>query len=256
MILKSIYTEIKQPSRGNVLWLSLLFIIPVIAFSLYYATKSSNEPEPSAQPMLTSVNRTGDVPDDSVEKVSDNQPQIEKVSDNQPQDEVQPCATPPINSKIRVDISDQQLYLHCSYADGKEEVKTYSVSTSKYGIGNKAGSDKTPLGQHYIKRKIGDGAPEGTIFKARKNTGKIAEMNAPGAGDLVTTRIMWLSGLESGKNSGSGIDSHKRYIYIHGTAEEEKIGTPASHGCVRMYNRDAIDLFERVSEGTQVDIEE
>jgi len=254
MILKSRYTEIKPPSRGNVLWLSLLFIIPVIAFSLYYATKSSNEPEPSAQPIPTSAQAPVGAANDSVEKVSDKQPQID--SDNQPQDEVQPCATPPINSKITVDISDQQLYLHCSYADGKEEVKTYSVSTSKYGIGNKAGSDKTPLGQHIIKQKIGDGAPEGTIFKARQNTGKIAEMNAPGAGDLVTTRIMWLSGLEPGKNSGSGIDSHKRYIYIHGTAEEEKIGTPASHGCVRMYNRDAIDLFERVSEGTQVDIEE
>lgn len=256
MILKSRYTEIKPPSRGNVLWLSLLLIIPVIAFSLYYVTKSSNEPEPSAQPMLTSAQGTVVAANDSVEKVSDNQPQIEKVSDNQPQDEVQPCATPPINSKITVDISDQQLYLYCSYADGKEEVKTYSVSTSKYGIGNKAGSDKTPLGQHIIKRKIGDGAPEGTIFKARQNTGKIAEMNAPDVGDLVTTRIMWLSGLEPGKNSGSGIDSHKRYIYIHGTAEEEKIGTPASHGCVRMYNSDAIDLFERVNEGTPVNIEE
>lgn len=242
MILKSRHTEIKPPSRGNVLWLSLLLIIPVIAFGLYYATKSSNEPEPSAQPILTSAQGG------PVEKHKD--------SDKQPRDEVQPCATPPMNSKITVDISEQQLYLHCSYADGKEEVKTYPVSTSKYGIGNKAGSDKTPLGQHIIKQKIGDGAPEGTIFKARKNTGKIAEMNAPGAGDLVTTRIMWLSGLEPGKNSGRGIDSHKRYIYIHGTAEEEKIGTPASHGCVRMYNRDAIDLFERVSEGTQVDIEE
>jgi len=256
MILKSRYTEIKPPSRGNVLWLSLLFIIPVIAFSLYYATKSSNEPEPSAQPIPTSAQAPVGAANDSVEKVSDNQPQIEKVSDNQPQNDVQPCATPPMNSKIRVDISEQQLYLYCSYADGKEEVKTYPVSTSKFGIGNKAGSDKTPLGQHIIKHKIGDGAPEGTIFKARKNTGKIAEMNAPDAGDLVTTRIMWLSGLEPGKNSGSGIDSHKRYIYIHGTAEEDKIGTPTSHGCVRMYNRDAIDLFERVSEGTQVDIEE
>jgi lipoprotein-anchoring transpeptidase ErfK/SrfK len=246
MILKSRYTEIKPPSRGNVLWLSLLFIIPVIAFGLYYATKSSNEPEPSAQPIPTSARAPIGAANDSVEK----------VSDNQPQDDVQPCATPPINSKITVDISEQQLYLYCSYADGKEEVKTYSVSTSKYGIGNKADSDKTPLGQHIIKQKIGDGAPEGTIFKARKNTGKIAEMNAPDAGDLVTTRIMWLSGLEPGKNSGSGIDSHKRYIYIHGTAEEEKIGTPASHGCVRMYNRDAIDLFERVNEGTPVNIEE
>ncbi|KHD07795.2 hypothetical protein PN36_28985 [Candidatus Thiomargarita nelsonii] len=163
-----------------------------------------------------------------------------------------PCVTLPIESKIEVDISEQKLYLFCRYEDGNEEVKIYPVSTSKYGIGSEAGSNKTPLGLHHIKNKIGDGAPQGMIFKARQSTKRVAEMNAVGAGDLVTTRIMWLKGLEPGQNSGRGIDSYRRYIYIHGTAEENKIGQPASHGCVRMYNSDVIDLFERVTEGTEV----
>jgi len=164
---------------------------------------------------------------------------------------IKPCAIPPIKSSIEVDISEQKLYLFCRYENGNEEVKIYPVSTSKYGIGNQAGSNKTPLGLHKIKNKIGDGAPQGMIFKARQQTGRIANINAE-IGDLVTTRIMWLSGLEPGKNSGRGIDSYKRYIYIHGTAEENKIGQPASHGCVRMYNTDVIELFDRVVEGTEV----
>ncbi len=154
---------------------------------------------------------------------------------------------------IVVDISDQMLYLYESnQAVADNMVKSYPVSTSKYGIGNRAGSNKTPLGRHYIKNKIGDDAPEGMIFKARQPMGRIAEMNAAGVGDLVTSRIMWLKGLEPGKNSGRRIDSYQRYIYIHGTAEEYKIGQPASHGCVRMYNSDVIDLFDRVKEGTEV----
>lgn len=156
---------------------------------------------------------------------------------------------------IVVDISDQMLYLYeGNQAVADNRVKSYPVSTSKYGIGNRAGSNKTPLGRHYIKNKIGDGAPEGMIFKARQQMGQIAEMNATDVGDLVTSRIMWLKGLEQGKNLGRGIDSYRRYIYIHGTAEEYKIGQPASHGCVRMYNSDVIDLFVRVKEGTEVSI--
>ncbi|MCK5525182.1 MAG: L,D-transpeptidase [Thiomargarita sp.] len=173
---------------------------------------------------------------------------------NQTSEKVQPCTAPPIDSRIEVDISEQQLYLYCRYAEGNEEKKIYPVSTSKYGIGSKAGSNKTPLGQHRIEKKFGEGAPEGMIFRARRSTGKIAQMNAPDAGDLVTTRIMWLKGLERGINSGRGIDSYKRYIYIHGTAEENKIGSIASHGCIRMYNRDVIDLFGRVTEGVEVNI--
>ena len=158
-------------------------------------------------------------------------------------------------AKIVIDISEQQLYLY----EGKQAIednliKSYPVSSSKYGIGSQAGSNKTPLGQHRIQNKIGDGAPEGMIFKARQNTGIIADINGKDRSDFVTTRIMWLKGLEPGKNRGRRIDSYKRYIYIHGTAEEDKIGQPASHGCIRMYNNEVIDLFERVKEGTRVDI--
>ena len=166
-----------------------------------------------------------------------------------------PCAKRPLKSRIVVDISEQKLYLFCTYNKNQpEEMKVYPVSTSKYGIGNRAGSGKTPLGKHYIKQKIGYSAPKGMIFKARRSTGKIAIMNRRGAGDLVTTRIMWLKGRERGKNLGRRIDSFKRYIYIHGTAEEKKIGKPASHGCIRMYNSHVIDLFNKVKVGTNVSI--
>jgi len=159
------------------------------------------------------------------------------------------------NATIVVDISEQTLYLYeGNKADADRLVKTYPISTSKYGIGNQTGTGKTPLGKHYIKNKIGDGAPERMIFKGRQSTGQLAVINQKGAGDLVTTRIMWLKGLEPGINSGRRIDSYQRYIYIHGTVEENKIGQPASHGCIRMYNNEVIDLFERVKEGTLVDI--
>jgi len=151
---------------------------------------------------------------------------------------------------IVVNISEQKLYLH----EAGKPIITYPISSSKYGLGSKAGSNKTPLGQHRIVQKIGDGAPEGIIFKGRVNTGFFAEINGKNVGDLVTSRILWLEGLEEGKNKGAGIDSYSRYIYIHGTAEENLIGQPASHGCIRMYNKDVIDLFDRVSEGTLVDI--
>ncbi|MDY6991646.1 MAG: L,D-transpeptidase [Pseudomonadota bacterium] len=151
--------------------------------------------------------------------------------------------------RIEVDISKQQLNLY----QGNHLLKTYPISTSKYGIGSQAGSNKTPLGQHIIAQKIGAGTPEGTIFKGRVNTGRIARIDQEG-GDIVSSRIMWLEGLETGKNKGHGVDSYQRYIYIHGTAEEGKIGQPASHGCIRMYNRDVIHLFTQVDEGTPVNI--
>jgi len=153
-------------------------------------------------------------------------------------------------AKITVNISEQKLYL---YTGDDELVKSYPISTSKYGIGSKANSGKTPLGLHSIENKIGANAPAGSIFKGRKNIGRIANINAE-AGDLVTSRIMWLKGLDIGKNSGPKIDSYKRYIYIHGTAEENKIGQPASHGCIRMLNRDVIELFDMVKEKTRVEI--
>jgi lipoprotein-anchoring transpeptidase ErfK/SrfK len=154
-----------------------------------------------------------------------------------------------------VDISEQQLYLYEGVEiQADKMIKSYPVSTSKYGIGSQKGSNKTPLGRHRIEKKIGEAAPKNMIFKARQSTGKIAKINMKGASDVITSRIMWLKGLEPGKNAGPGRDSYQRYIYIHGTIEENKIGQPASHGCVRMYNDDVIDLFDRVREGTIVNI--
>lgn len=155
------------------------------------------------------------------------------------------------NVILLVDISRQQIIL---FKNGKETSR-YPVSTSSYGIGSQSGSNKTPLGAHYVQKKIGAGAAPGTIFKARKNTGKIARTeHKPRAtgDDFVTSRILWLSGLESGKNKGGQVDSFKRYIYIHGTHEEGLIGQPASHGCVRMKNKDVIDLFNHTPESSLV----
>lgn len=155
---------------------------------------------------------------------------------------------------IIIDVSEQKLYL----IKDEKIVKMYPVSTSKYGIGNEEGSYKTPLGTHRISKKIGSGAKIGTIFKSLTKTNKTAEIYVDGrdiAEDIITTRIMWLEGLEPGINKGKGIDSHARHIYIHGTPEEGLIGKPASHGCIRMRNKDVIELFELVREGTLVEIQ-
>ncbi len=226
--------QTKRKYTARFFWgLNFLLMIPLIFISLVHCS-----PEPK--------------PLDKTVSLSTVHSQKNLIPPPMTAKHAKPCATLPIESKIEIDISEQKLYLFCRYENGNEEVKTYPVSTSKYGIGSEAGSNKTPLGLHRIKNKIGDGAPQGMIFKARQSTERIAKMNVVGAGDLVTTRIMWLKGLEPGKNSGRGIDSYRRYIYIHGTAEENKIGQPASHGCIRMYNSDVIDLFERVTEGTEV----
>ena len=154
---------------------------------------------------------------------------------------------------IVVSIRRQQLYLFRK----QQLAATYPVSTSAIGAGSKAGSNRTPLGLHRIAQKFGAGEPLGMIFKARQPTGKIAHIlkrPVKGEGDDVTTRIMWLEGLQPGINKGPGVDSHARYIYIHGTPEEGLIGTPESHGCVRMKNHDVINLFRQVATGTLVDI--
>ena len=154
---------------------------------------------------------------------------------------------------VIVDVSEQQLSL---YQDGRP-VAHWPVSTSQYGTGNRENSLRTPLGVHRVARMIGADAPVGTLFKARRDTGRTVTIltdDRAADGDYVTTRILWLEGLEPGVNKGPGIDSFKRYIYIHGTAEEGRIGRPFSHGCVRMDNRAVIELFDRVREGTLVEI--
>ena len=157
------------------------------------------------------------------------------------------------NNIIIVDISEQRLYLYSN----NDLIQSFPVSTSKYGEGQIENSFKTPLGLHEIKEKIGHKAPINTIFTARVNTNKRADVQIEQndtEDDFVTSRILWLDGLEDGINRGLGVDSYNRYIYIHGTHEEGLIGQKASHGCIRMFNNDVIELFDIVSEGTKVQI--
>ncbi len=160
----------------------------------------------------------------------------------------------PIDPLIIISASEQKLYL----IESNSVSKVYTISTAEAGLGSRSGSNKTPLGVHRVAQKFGDKARPGSIFKARKNTGRIAEiLTQPGArskADNVTTRILWLSGLENGINKGGKVDSHKRYIYIHGTDEEGRLGKPASHGCIRMTNKGVIEVFNKVPVGTLVDI--
>ena len=130
---------------------------------------------------------------------------------------------------------------------------TFRCSTSKFGIGEKAGSNMTPRGLHRITEKIGGGCPVGTVFKGRKVIGYTWQ-GMPNA--LITTRSLWLDGLEPGFNRGGDVDSHARYIYIHGTGDEGTIGRPASHGCVQLASVDLVPLYDRLTKGTLVWITE
>ncbi len=146
----------------------------------------------------------------------------------------------------------QRLY----YIVDKKIRNRYTISTSKYGVGNVRGSEKTPLGLHHIYKKIGSGVPEGGIFNARKYTGRQAKIITEPLDDEkddVTSRILWLKGDEPEVNKGNSmIDTRMRCIYIHGTPEEGLIGSPASHGCIRMRNDDIIAFFDLVEPGTMV----
>jgi len=156
-----------------------------------------------------------------------------------------------LDTLLYVDIPSQQMF----FIQKGEIVDIYSISSSYYGTGNKVNSLKTPLGKHEIYKKLGDNLPENAILKGRIWNGAIADIiKEPRDTDFdhVTSRILWLDGLEEGKNKGPGIDSRERYIYIHGTAEEGLIGKPASDGCIRMYNKEVIELFDLVDEKAQV----
>lgn len=123
-------------------------------------------------------------------------------------------------------------------ADDYKLVKKYPCSTSRFGIGQTEGSNCTPLRLHRIAEKIGAGAAEGTVFKGRQAIGHISQPEL--ANSKITTRIMWLEGLEPGFNRGGQVDSHARYIYIHGTADQASIGKPASCGCVHLADSDLV----------------
>jgi hypothetical protein len=136
--------------------------------------------------------------------------------------------------------------------------KKFPCSTSRFGIGQTEGSNRTPLGLHRIAEKIGAGEPAGTVFKARQVVGHTSQSAFADA--KITTRILWLEGLEPGLNKGfdggGSVDSHARYIYIHGTADQSGIGKPASCGCIHLADADLIPLFDLLPSGTLVWISE
>jgi lipoprotein-anchoring transpeptidase ErfK/SrfK len=157
---------------------------------------------------------------------------------------------------IRVSVGEQKLYLLNEQGVVERE---YPVSTSRYGVGNESGSEKTPLGLHRIKDKIGGSMPINMVMVGREPKGLLQDCINEGMelpDDVITSRIMWLEGMEPGRNQGGYVDTYNRYIYIHGTSEENKIGTPASIGCIRMLNEDVIELYRLVDTGTEVLIEE
>jgi UDP-N-acetylmuramate--alanine ligase len=133
-------------------------------------------------------------------------------------------------------------------------VERYNCSTSRFGVGNRENSLKTPPGIHRVREKFGAGAPAGRVFRDREDTGEDWDHSQTGD-NLILTRILRLEGLEQGINKGVEIDSYERYIYIHGTGREDLIGTPLSHGCVVLRNHDVIRLFDSVQEGTLVYID-
>lgn len=143
-----------------------------------------------------------------------------------------------------VDVERQRL----AWIDQGRVMAEYPVSTAAAGIGGASGSLRTPPGWHRVHARIGAGAPRGAVFESREPTGEVWR-GEPRADDLILTRVLTLEGLEPGVNRGPGCDSLERFIYVHGTNHEARLGSPDSHGCVRMASQDAIDLFERVREG-------
>lgn len=161
--------------------------------------------------------------------------------------------------RIEVSLAAQQLNLYQTSDEGDILLRQFPVSTARNGAGELAGSFCTPRGAHRIAQKIGADASLFAVFKARVSTGEIwtpeLEATEPGR-DWILSRILWLDGLEPGKNQGDSVDSHDRYIYIHGTNEEGQVGTAVSHGCIRMRNTDVVALFDLVSVDTCVNIRE
>ena len=156
---------------------------------------------------------------------------------------------------IKISITKQQLTLF----DGKNPIRKYLVSTAKNGTGEKKNSECTPRGEHIIAEKIGHNAKKNSVFVGRAETNEFYNMEMRDLypdRDWILTRILWLSGTEKGKNKDGDVDSYDRYIYIHGSPEEVVMGKPGSKGCVRMRNSDVIELFELVSVGTIVTINE
>lgn len=157
----------------------------------------------------------------------------------------------PSTAKIRVSLSRQVLEVHVA----GELAASYLVSTAANGAGSQADSNCTPTGLHRVRIKIGGQCQAGAVFVARRPTGE-HYTDALGAQypdrDWILSRILWLDGLEPGVNRCGAVDTLRRFIYIHGTADQANIGKPRSHGCIRMRNDDVIDLFERIDVNDRV----
>ncbi len=159
-------------------------------------------------------------------------------------------------NSIKINITEQSLRL---FDEDNTLLHQYPVSTSKYGTGSENGSEKTPLGLHRVKDKLGGAMPVNEVYIGRVPHGNLEECKTNGVDlpdDVIMSRIMWLEGMEPGKNQGGYVDTYQRYIYIHGTNHEEMIGTPTSIGCIRMCNDDIVELFRLVESGSEVLIEE
>jgi len=154
------------------------------------------------------------------------------------------CAQKDTAHRIVISIPDQRMLV----LEQDRPIAQYQVSTSKFCLSDLPGSRGTPIGRLAIARKIGGSAPPGSVFKDQRRTGEILLPDAPGR-DPIVSRILWLKGLEPATRN-----AFSRYIYIHGTAEERLIGTPASYGCIRMRSADVIQLFDMVGVGAEVDI--
>ncbi len=164
-----------------------------------------------------------------------------------------------LNHRIVVDVASQRLYLLHQCHGVSSLIKSYPVSTAGKGTGQSRDSERTPLGLHIVRAKIGAGLPAGAVLAGRRPTGEIYSPQIAckyPERDWILSRILWLSGTQIGHNRLGKVDTMRRYIYLHGSPEETEMGIPGSHGCVRMRNQDVIELFDAVPVGTPVEIRE
>jgi len=154
------------------------------------------------------------------------------------------CNNGTARNSVIISVKDQSMLVVHDHVP----VKIYPVSTSKFGTGDRRGSNCTPIGKMEVAKKIGSRAPSGAVFKGRRRTGEVIKPNAPGR-DPIVTRIIWLSGKQR-----STRHAYSRFIYIHGTPEERTIGKPRSYGCIRMKSHDIIDLYKDLAVGSKVKI--
>lgn len=156
---------------------------------------------------------------------------------------------------LHISLADQTLYLK----RGGDAVKSWPIASGKAGAGERKGSGRTPRGWHQVRLAIGAHAPRGAVFVARRWTGEVhsaaLQTQFPDR-DWILSRILWLTGLESGRNRGGAVDTLSRFIYIHGCPDSSALGKPVSHGCIRLSNDAVIELFNEVNAGTKILIEE